>query len=217
MKDPGEPRSVPGGGTGRPSWWARGLLFENCNCTAVCPGHVHFSQPCTHEVCHGFWAVRIREGRAGDVSLDGLDLVVVYESPQVMIEGGWTQALVVPEHADPEQRAALESILSGRWGGPWEVLSRFVGERRPTRALPVRIEEEEGRKTVTVAGLLKGVVEALRGRDRSEPVLFENIYNQIHAPRQVIARGSTELDDGVLIIRTDGTHGLWSDFHWSGG
>src|SRR5262249_59594081 len=29
------------------SWWARGLLFENCSCTLVCPGHLHFSQNCT--------------------------------------------------------------------------------------------------------------------------------------------------------------------------
>ena len=38
------------------TWWARGLIFENCSCTLVCPGHVHFSQPCTHERCVGYWA-----------------------------------------------------------------------------------------------------------------------------------------------------------------
>ncbi len=31
------------------AWWARGLLFENCSCAVVCPGHFHFSQKCTHE------------------------------------------------------------------------------------------------------------------------------------------------------------------------
>jgi len=32
-------------------WHARGLLFENCSCQLVCPGHMHFSQPCTQERC----------------------------------------------------------------------------------------------------------------------------------------------------------------------
>lgn len=214
----GDDTTTPAPGeSGHPDWWARGLLFENCNCTAVCPGHVHFSQPCTHETCHGFWAVRIREGRAGEVPLDGLDLVIVYESPRVMIEGGWAQGLVVPEEADGAQVRSLEAIVSGAWGGPWEVLGRFVEERLPTRTLPIRIEEEEGRKSVTVPGLLRGVVEAIRGRDRDRPVVFENIFNQIHAARQVVARGSTEYDDGSITIRTDGTHGLWSSFDWRGG
>jgi len=59
-----DPGPTPAGSCG---WSARGLLFENFNCTAVCPGHVHFSQPFNHEVCHGFRAVRVREGRAGGV------------------------------------------------------------------------------------------------------------------------------------------------------
>lgn len=197
-------------------WWAEGLLFENCNCTAVCAGHVHFSQPCTHEVCHGFWAIRIAGGAVGDVRLDGLDAVVVYESPQVMMEGGWREVILVSEDATETQREALESLLKGSLGGPWEVLAGFVGEWLPTRSVPIHIEESETRKRVGIPGILEAAVEAIRGRDRSRPVVFENIYNQIHAPRQVIARGSTVYDDGEVLIRTEGTHGLWSRFEWRG-
>ena len=195
-------------------WWARGLLFENCNCTAVCPGHVHFSQACTHEVCHGFWAIRIREGAVGDVRLDGVDAVVVYESPQVMIDGGWREAILISESADEAQRTALEAVLKGTLGGPWEVLARFVAEWLPTRSAPIRIEESESQKRVGIPGVLDATVEAIRGRDRSHPVVFENIYNQIHAPHQVIARGSTSYDGDDVVIRTEGTHGLWSRFEW---
>jgi len=35
-------------------WFARGLLFENCSCQIVCPGHVHFDQLCTHERCEAW-------------------------------------------------------------------------------------------------------------------------------------------------------------------
>lgn len=207
-------------------WWAEGLLFENCNCTAVCPGHIHFSQKCTHEVCRGFWAIRFEAGRvgqaervgqAGHVDLAGIDVVVVYEAPQVMVDGGWKQMIIVSDRAGADQRRAVEEIITGVRGGPWKVLSQFVSEALPTRTAPVRIDDTPERKTVTVAGLLESAVEAIRGRDRAKPVVFGNIYNKIHDSTQVIARGSTRYDDGEIVIANDGTHGLWSRFRWTGG
>ena len=197
-------------------WWAEGLLFENCNCTAVCPGHIHFSQKCTHEVCHGFWAIRFEAGRVGGADLAGVDAVVVYETPQVMVDGGWRQRIIVSDRAGPDQRRAVEEIISGERGGPWEVLARFVADALPTWTAPVRIADEPGRKGVTVVGLFKGAIEAIRGRDREKPVTFANIYNKLHSPTQVIARGSTKYDDGEIVIDNDGTHGLWSRFRWTG-
>ncbi|MDH3222248.1 MAG: DUF1326 domain-containing protein [Gemmatimonadota bacterium] len=197
------------------SWWAEGLLFENCNCTAVCPGHVHFSQACTHDVCHGFWAVRFTGGEVDGQALTGLEAVLVYESPQVMIEGGWRQVIIVSDQASPEQLDALDRLFSGSLGGPWRVLARFVTDRLPTRTAPISIEDEPSRKAVRIPGLLTGAIEAIRGRTEGEPVRFENIYNQIHDASQVIARGSTEFDDGTLRIHNQGTHGLWSSFRWT--
>ena len=196
-------------------WWAEGLLFENCNCTAVCPGHIHFSQKCTHDVCHGFWAIRFEAGRFGGTDLAGVDAVVVYETPQVMVDGGWKQRLIVSERAAPEQRRAVEEIVSGKLGGPWEVLAGFVADALPTRTAPLRIQDAPERKEVTVAGLLAGSVDAIRGRNRGEPVTFGNIYNKIHDSTQVIARGSTRYDDGEIVIDNRGTHGLWSRFRWT--
>jgi hypothetical protein len=164
---------------GRQSWWAKGLLVENCNCQVVCPGHVHFSQDCTYERCRGFWAV------------------------------------LVDAAADDAQRGAVETILAGRAGGPWEVLDRFVGHRLPTRSVAIAIEDEGRRMRVTADGLLDATVEDIRGRDRDRPVLFHNMFNQIHAPTQVIARGRTRYDDGEIVVDNEGTHGLHSRFDWA--
>lgn len=198
-------------------WWAEGLAFENCNCTAVCPGHIHFSQKCTHDVCHGFWAMRFHKGECDGVDLSGVDAVMAFECPPVMIEGDWKGRIVLSDRASEAQRHAVEEILRGKRGGPWEVLARFVSQWLPTRVAPMRIEDEPARKTISVAGVLKGTVDAIRGRDRNRPVTFQNIYNQIHDSEQVVAMGSTEYDDGEIVIRTEGTHGLWSRFRWSPG
>ncbi len=197
-----------------PAWNASGLLFENCNCTVVCPGHTHFSQNCTHERCVGFWAIRFDEGSFGEVELAGTRAVVVYDSPQRMIDGDWTEGLVVDGRATEAQRDAVEQILTGRAGGPWKVLGRFVGRRLPTRLAEIEMEDEEALKRVAVEGLLEGTVEPIRGRDRSRPVTVQNMFNQIHAPEQVIARGSSTYDDGTVSFTNEETHGLWSRFSW---
>lgn len=197
-----------------PAWWAEGRLLENCNCTTVCPGHVHFSQACTHERCKGFWIVRFHGGELEGVDLAGVDAVVAYDSPQHMIAGDWTEVIVVSDGASEAQRTAVDRILSGAVGGPWQVLDRFVGRRLPTRSADIRVEEESRSKRIEVEGILDSTLEAIRGRDRERFVTFENMFNQVHAPSQVIARGTSRYDDGTISVTTDGTHGLWSDFRW---
>ena len=197
-----------------PHWWARGLLFESCNCQVVCPGHTHFSQRCTHERCIGYWALRFDAGQYGDTSLDGLRAVVAFECQQLMIAGDWTEVLLIDEGAASDQREAVQAILSGKAGGPWQVLARFVSDWLPTRFVPIAIEDEGKVKRVRVGSLLEGSVEDIRGRDRDLPVTFQNMFNQIHAPTQTIARGDTRGDLGGIRFRNAGTHGLHSRFDW---
>lgn len=197
------------------AWRARGLLFENCNCQLVCPGHVHFDQLCTHERCVGYWAIRIDDGAFGEVSLGGLKAVIAYESPQHMIDGNWTEVIVIDQAASPAQRRAVEAILTGRAGGPWAVLARFVSRWLDTRFLPIDLADDGATKKARIPGLLEAAITQIRGRDRAQPVLFQNIFNQIHAPTQVLATGVTQYDDGVIKFSNEKTHGLYSNFDWA--
>ena len=190
------------------------MLFENCSCQSVCPGHVHFSQLCTHDPCVGYWAMRFDEGEIEGTGLAGVRALVAYRSPQHMIEGDWTEVLIIDEDSTEAQRSAVEAVLTGGVGGPWAVLGRFVSKRLPTRYLPIRIEDDEQTKRITIDGLLDSTIEAIRGRERSKPVTFENMFNQIHASSQVIAKGGTRYDDGEIVVATAQTHALWSRFHW---
>jgi len=198
-------------------WWAKGLLFENCSCQLVCPGHVRFSQACTFDRCVGYWAVRFDDGEFAGVALKGALAVVAFDSPQHMIEGGWTQIILVDQKAGPEQREKVEAILSGEAGGPWNVLARFVGTRLPTRAADIRVQDEGRKKRLTIDGLLDASLEAIPGRDKGSVVTLENMFNQIHAPSQVMALGTTAYDDGTIRVHTENSHALYSHFHWSVG
>jgi hypothetical protein len=198
-----------------PAWHARGMMFENCSCQLVCPGHMHFSNACTHERCVGYWAIRIDEGQFGEVPLSGLKAFIAFDSPQHMIEGDWTEVVIIDEAASSEQRAALEAILTGRAGGSWALLAKFVSRWLDTRFLPIEFSEEDATKRARIPGLLETSITQIKGRDRSQPVTFENIFNQIHGSTQVIALGQTQYDDGVIAIRTEKSHGLHSRFEWT--
>jgi hypothetical protein len=195
-------------------WWARGLIFENCMCTLVCPGHMHFSQLCTHDRCKGYWALRFDDGAFGAVSLRHLKAFIAFDSPQRMIDGGWTQRLIVDPSADAEQRVALEMILLGRAGGPWEKLHGFVATDLPTEYRDIEMADDGVTKRASIDDRLKTVVSQIKGRDKSKPVLFENIFNQIHASTQVVALGDTDYSDGTIVVTTSQTHGLFSNFEW---
>jgi hypothetical protein len=98
---------------------------------------MHFSQNCTHERCRGYWALRIDEGTFGDVSQAGTRMVIAFDTPQRMIDGGWLQTIIIDESASEAERRALEAILMGHAGGPWEKLTSFVASRRPTEFRPI--------------------------------------------------------------------------------
>ncbi len=196
-------------------WWAKGLIFENCACTLVCPGHMHFSQLCTHERCKGYWALRFDEGNFNGVPLAGLRAVIGFDTPQRMIDGNWIQSLIIDEAASPAQREALETLLTGKAGGPWAKLAGFVATRLPTEYRRIEMADEGATKRVSIADRLKAVVTQIRGRDKSKPVLFENIFNQIHAPTQVVALGAADYDDGRISFHNAESHGLFSSFDWS--
>ena len=190
-------------------------MFENCSCTLVCPGHVHFSQLCTHERCKGYWAIRIDEGTFGGVPLAGTRAVVVFDTPRRMIDGHWVETIIIDESASAPQREALELLLTGRAGGPWAKLAAFVEWLRPTEFRRIEFEDEGATKRATIADRLKSALVQIRGRDRSKPVLFENMFNQIHASTQVLALGDSEYDDGVIRFTNAGSHGLFSSFEWT--
>ena len=80
--------------------------------------------------------------------------------------------------------------------------------------LSIDIVDEGVAKKVVIEGMLDGKLRDIKGRDRAQPVTFQNIFNQIHSPTQVIAQGDTRYDDGEIAIFTEGTHALHSNFDW---
>ncbi len=199
-----------------PAWSLSGLLFENCSCQLVCPAHISFKQNCTHERCIGHWSIHVDRGSYGDVDLSGCNILILYDAPQRMYEGGWNQVFFFDEAILPDQRAALDIILTGKAGGPWQVLSRFVSNHLKSRVVCLHFEDQGREKRMWIDGVFETEISSIRAKDDRGEALLVNLFNQIHSERQVLARGSTRSFDSEFAFEIENTHALYSEFSWSG-
>ena len=106
-------------------WQIVGDYFENCNCDVVCPcvfspGPLFTARP-TNGFCEVAFAFHVDQGRYGEVTLDGLNAIVMVRSPGTMADGNWSVAVYLDDRTDGRQREALQTIFTGSAGVPWVV------------------------------------------------------------------------------------------------
>jgi len=199
------------------AWQLTGEYLENCNCDILCPCITSSLQgPAHNERCYVPLAMHISDGYSGDVRLDGLNAVLVVDSPAVMGQGGWRVAVYLDERADEQQRAALAAVLSGAQGGPPELLAGLIGEMLGVKFVPISFTSDGDRKRVEVPGIMEFEVEGVRAPD--SPVM--EIVNVFHPMGRnlPIARSITghysDPDYGLAFDNT-GKNGHFRDFAWS--
>ena len=101
-------------------WQLSGNVLVACNCDWGCP--CNFNARPTTGKCEGGWTWQVDRGAYGDVRLDGLCFSVYGNWPGAIHEGNGEALVLVDERADATQRAAIDTLLAGKVGGPWEVL-----------------------------------------------------------------------------------------------
>ena len=98
-------------------WRLTGDWFDLCRCRVPCG--CTFAQAPDEDECDGILAWQIREGNYGDVSLDGLNVVMVGSFMGNLWTGEAHDSLgfFIDERADDCQREALQAIFGGEAGG----------------------------------------------------------------------------------------------------
>lgn len=136
-------------------WKISGQLEEACSCDAACP--CWFDSKPSRMHCSGGQVVFIEKGTYGGVSLDGMAIAQVGQSPdgETMIQsfGNWDFVnLYIDEKANPEQRKALEEI--GKTVSPLGA----PPERTQIKYVPItrRVEGSEHIITIGTIGSFSG-------------------------------------------------------------
>jgi hypothetical protein len=132
-------------------WELSGTYLESCNCEAICPCRSIGGRKggrSTHGLCLGALSWRIEKGRAADLDLSGLDVVLASRYHDDEPGSPWTFFLYLDQRGTERQREALTEIFLGRLGGtplkqfPWAWKdSHLLG----VRAVPIEIDHTPGK------------------------------------------------------------------------
>jgi hypothetical protein len=125
-------------------WEFAGTYLEACNCDPICPCRAVDGVKggrSTHGECLGALSWWIEQGRAGEVDLSGLGVVLVSRYHDDEPGSPWTYMLYVDERADPAQRDALARIYTGKEGGT--PMEQFPWAFKPSDLLGVHSAEIE--------------------------------------------------------------------------
>jgi hypothetical protein len=119
------------------SWQLQGTVLIACNCDYGCP--CNFNGLPTTGKCEGNWNWHIEDGSYGDVALTGLTMSMAVNWPGAIHEGGGDALVVIDEQADPRQRAALRTLLSGTAGGPWKIITTTIAKTSGPHYAPYEV------------------------------------------------------------------------------
>jgi hypothetical protein len=204
-------------GTG---WRLAGDYFETCNCDYLCPCPESQTQAVpTRGECIAAMAFRVKEGNLGAVSLGGLHFIVVLRTPGPMAQGGWAVCMIADERADAAQRQALETILTGKAGGPPARFALVAADHKGVAYRPVRFEGGGMNFSVSVPEAIDQEIDGVPGGRRpNEPIYLDNLSHPA-AGRLGLARARRSHIHAFGIdwdIDAGGTNGHFAPFEWQG-
>ena len=171
-----------------PRWRVAGDWFDVCRCRVPCG--CTFAQAPDDGQCDGILAWHVGEGNYGDVSVDGLNVVMVGTFQGNIWTGEAENSFAgffIDERADESQRDALQAIWRGEAGGWPAGFAALIDEVRGIEFAPIEIEIDDdlARWRVEVPGKARGSAEALTG-----PTAPEGARVQLHnAPGAEVGPG----------------------------
>jgi hypothetical protein len=190
------------------AWVIRGALTESCTCSVPCT--CNFGQgPSPHEYCYPFYSYDIRQGKYGDVPLDGLHFGATD------LKGGRT--IFIDERADERQRQALR-VIAAR---VIERLSAEEAEKRSKEVDPdvrytaIKQEYDDHRNHLEVAGLGEFAADYIMGLDKTQPLVVRNnttwrIHDAIKAKTSLY-----RVKVGRDVVDTKDTNSNQGDFEYT--
>lgn len=202
------------------AWHLNGEYFENCNCDVLCPCITSaMAEPADHERCYVPLICHVDEGSFDDVRLDGLNFILVVDSPAIMSEGNWRVAAYIDEQADGDQREALGAILSGEHGGTPEMLSGLIGEHLGVKFVPIAYESNGRRRRVEVPGIMRFEVDGISVPGSEAVMEITNVFHPMgsNLPIAKSVTGSYDDPDYDLAFDNTGKNGHYREFAWQGG
>jgi hypothetical protein len=200
-------------------WQLTGDYFENCSCDVLCPCISSALQaPATQERCLAPLFIHIEEGNLDDTRLDGLNVLMVLDTPARMADGNWRVGLYVDERATGGQQESILAIFSGDLGGVPEMLKPLIGEMLGVKVVPIHYSGEGNRRRGEIPGIAEFEVENIDLLGNGEPFTIKNVFHPMNSELPVSRGIVGRFDDPDFGLSFDNTgkNGHISPFAWQG-
>lgn len=202
------------------SWQVSGEYFEACNCDYLCPCiPSNLTAKPTHGHCDVGLVFHVDQGHSGDVSLDGVNFVIVAHTPGVMADGDWAVGLIIDERASHEQAEAIAGIASGQAGGPMSGLSPLIGTFSGIERKPIAFQANGMSRSISVPGVIDQAVEGVpSAAAEGEPLYVENTIHPANSRLALATASHAHIHAfGIDWDETSGdTNGHFARFEWHG-
>jgi hypothetical protein len=198
------------------SWKLNLSYFESCSCDVVCPCTSSFALPATHDRCRVVLVFKVNDGEVEGTDVSGLSVVVVVDSPQVMIEGNWRLGVFLDAAASDEQADKLGAVFSGALGGPMAALGPLVGENLGVERAPIEIREDGLRHSVRIGDAVDIEVEDVVpvGSESGQPVKLVGVFHPA-GPELTVAHATRTAIDAFGIAFDGHSAFSRSEFSWA--
>lgn len=148
------------GDGGKVDWEIEADYYTWCNCDWGCP--CNFNARPTDGTCHGGGVWRVRKGHFGATDLRGVKFAVFYWFPGLIEQGNGRARNYVDRKATPEQRKALDEVLSGKHGGGiLEVFPKLVSKWYPLMVTDIEFRMKGANAYAKVGDVMEAESEGL--------------------------------------------------------
>jgi hypothetical protein len=198
------------------SWHLSGSYFEACNCDAICPCRTVGSRPggrSTYGICQFALSWHITEGRADDVILSDLDVVMAGWYDDDEPGSPWRISLYIGDDANDAQYGSLTSIFLGRAGGTaLENFASAIGTVHEVRRARIRLSHVPRRWFIRAATFVS--VSAKVPVEASAPVACG--IPGLDRPGQEVVADELRVNDTPLVWDLHERCGFATDFEYQG-
>jgi hypothetical protein len=191
--------------------------IEACNCDTACG--CQFGGFPTHGGCEALIGGMVKEGRYGDVRLEGVSYVVACMYPKAIHEGNGKVALFIDDKASDKQAEAIATILSGQAGGmPWEALAGTIAVLEGPVRKPIEMHVNGTRSSYRIPGVLElrqtPIRDAVSGEEKEVQIVYPKggfFWNK----GDITSTDVLEVDYGPVRFRHRGGFASYSTTTWT--
>ena len=188
----------------------KGNIFNACHCHGICPCNVDETPNGPNGECKGLIFIDIKEGSQDDVDLSGVKIGFAVNFPGNPTGGNWRVGLIVDEAASDEQAAAIEKVMKGDDGGPWEEFAGLRSEWLGVERAAVSLSNGDS-ASGEIAGVGQAAFEPYRDGEGNPTKLKDASFGL--APEFTIGKASGSVD--AFGISFDATYGEAAEFEFA--